>query len=97
MKQKDVLIIIIPLFIFTLAWIGGGIYHNAVSSTISETTSKDISPIEPVFDTKAIDKLKRKQKITPSFELENITPAPIALPTLKISPKNASEGGRLLL
>jgi len=97
MKQKDILIIIILLFIFTLVWIGGSIYHNAVNSTISETTSKDIFPIEPVFDTKTIDKLKKRQKIIPSFELENIIPTPIALPTLKISPKNASEEGKLLL
>lgn len=97
MKQKDILIIIILFFIFVLIWIGGSIYHSGVSSTISETTSKDISPIEPVFDTKAIDKLRERQKIIPSFDLGNITPTPIALPTLKISPQNASEEGKLLL
>lgn len=97
MKQKDILIIIILLFIFALAWIVSSVYHSAVSSTISETASKDIFPIAPVFDTKTIDKLKERQKITPSFELGNITPTPIALPTLKISPQNASEGGKLLL
>ncbi len=97
MTQKDILIIIILLFIFTLAWIGGSIYHSAVSSTISETTSKDISPIAPVFDTKTIDKLNERQRITPSFELGNITPIPVALPTLKNSPQNASEEGKLLL
>lgn len=97
MKQKDILIIIILLFIFALAWIGSSLYHNAVSSTISETTNKDISPIVPFFDTKTIDKLRKRQKIIPSFELENTTPTPIALPTLIISPQNASEGGKLLL
>lgn len=97
MKRKDILIIIILLFIFILVWIGESIYHSAVSSTISETTSKDISPIAPSFDTKTIDKLKKRQKITPSFELETITPTPITLPTLKVSPQSASEGGKLLL
>lgn len=97
MKQKDVLIIIILLFIFTLTWIGSSIYHSAVNSTISETTSENISPIAPVFDTKTIDKLKERQKITPSFELGNITPTPISLPTPENSPSNASEGGKLLL
>lgn len=97
MKQKDVLIIIILLFIFALAWIGGSIYHSAVSSTISETTNKDISPITPSFDMKTVDKLKERQKIIPSFELGSITPTPIALPTLRISPQNASEEGKLLL
>jgi len=97
MKQKDILIITILLFIFVLAWIGGGIYHSGVSSTISETTSKDISPIIPVFDTKTIDRLRERQKITPAFDLKSTTPTPIALPTQRISPQNASEGGKLLL
>ena len=97
MKQKDILIITIFLFIFVLTWIGGSIYHSGVSSTISETTSKEISPIMPVFDTKTIDELRERQKITPSFELGGTTPTPIALPTPKISPQNASEEGKLLL
>lgn len=97
MKQKDILIIIILLFIFAVAWIGGSIYHSAVSSTISETTSKDISPIAPTFDTKTIDKLKERQKIIPSFELKSTTPTPIALPTPTISLQNASEGAKLQL
>lgn len=97
MKQKDILIIIILLFIFSLAWIISGIYHSAVNSTISEETSKNISPIEPVFDTETIDMLKKRQKITPVFELGDIVPTPTTLPTLKISPQSASEGGKLLL
>jgi hypothetical protein len=97
MKQKDILIIIILLFIFVLTWIGESVYRSAVNSTISEATNKDISPIAPVFDTKAIDKLRERQKITPSFELENVTPTPITLPILKTSPQSASQGGKLLL
>ncbi len=97
MKQKDILIIIVLLFIFAVSWIGSSIYHSAVNSTISETTSKDIAPIAPNFDTKTIDKLKERQVIIPSFELGNVTPTPVVLPTLKISPQNASEGGKLLL
>lgn len=97
MKQKDVLAIIILLFIFVLIWIGEGIYRSGTNSTISENTSRDIEPITPTFDTKTIDKLKSREKIVPSFDLGNVTPTPIALPTLKISPQNASEGGRLLL
>lgn len=97
MKQKDILIIIILLFIFALAWIAGGIYHSAVKSTISQSTNQDMSPITPSFDTKTIDKLKERRKIIPSFELGPITPTPVVLPTLKISPQKASEEGKLLL
>lgn len=97
MKRKDILIIIVLLFIFALAWIGGSIYHSAVSSTISETTNKNIAPIDPRFDTKTIDRLRERQRITPVFELGNTTPTPIAIPTPNLSPQNASEGGKLLL
>lgn len=97
MKQKDILTIVILLFIFVLVWIGESIYRSGASSTISETTSKDIAPIAPTFDTKTIDKLKERQKIIPSFELENIFPTPIVLPPLKNSPQNTSEGDKLLL
>ena len=97
MKQKNILIIIILLSIFTFVWIGGGIYHSAINSTISEAISKDISPIEPVFDTKTIDNLKKRQKITPAFELENTTPTPTPMPASIISSENASEEGKLSL
>lgn len=96
MKQKNILIIIILLFIFALAWIGGSIYHSGVSSTISENTNKDIAPIAPTFDTKTIDKLKSREKIVPSFDLESVAPTSIILPTLPPSP-DTSQGGKLLL
>jgi len=95
MKQKDILIIVILLFIFTFIWIGTSIYHSASSSTISETTSKDISPIKPNFDTKAIEKLKERKKINPSLELDIITPTPTSLPARLLSPRNASEEAKL--
>jgi hypothetical protein len=97
MKQKDILIIMFLLFIFILTWIGGSIYHSAVNPTISDETNKDISPIAPSFDTKTINSLKERKKIAPSFELENVTPTPIALPTIEVSPQNASQAGKLLL
>jgi hypothetical protein len=97
MKQKDILIIVISFFIFSLVWIASSIYHSAVSSTISETINKDIVPIAPNFDTGAIDKLKERQKINPSFELDSVTPTPIAIPTSIVTPQTASEGGKLLL
>lgn len=85
MKQKDILIIFILLFIFVVAWIGSNIYRSVVSSTISEAVNQDIAPIEPSFDTKTVDKLKERGKIIPSFELG----VPI------VSPPSASEGGEI--
>lgn len=86
MKQKDILIIFILLFIFVIVWIGSSIYHSVVTSTITEAVNQNIAPIEPTFDVKAINKLKEREKIIPSFELE----------TVIVSPPSASEGGTIV-
>jgi hypothetical protein len=96
MKQKDVLVIIILLFIFTLVWIGESIYRSTSNSTISDTVSQDIKTISPNFDTKIINNLKSRRKIIPVFDLHSITPTPIVLPTLPYSP-NSSGGAKLKL
>ena len=95
-KQKDTLIIVILLFIFVLIWIGESVYRSAISSTISENVSQEISPISPTFDTKTIDKLKSREKLTPSFELQNASSTPIVIPTLPYSPNASQEGTPLL-
>lgn len=97
MKRKDILIIMVLLFVFIVAWIGGNIYHSIATSTISETTNQDISPITPTFDTKTINNLKLRQKINPSFELQSITPTPTPLPIEILSPQNSKEEGKLVL
>lgn len=96
MNKKDVLIITILLFIFILIWIGGSIYHNAVSSTISEDVNREILPIAPTFDTKTINKLKSREKITPSFDAREVIPTPITLPNIP-NPPNASGASEILL
>jgi len=91
MKQKDILIIVILLFIFTLISIGYNIYSNTVTSTIPEDVSQDILPINPTFDTKTIDKLKSRENIIPSYDLNSVNPTPTSIPS-----PNASQGGKLL-
>lgn len=73
--KRDVIIILILLFITVIAWATTSIYRNLVRSTISQNTSRDILPIAPVFDTNTIDKIKNRERVIPAFELENkITP-----------------------
>ncbi len=97
MKQKNILIILVFFFVLAVAWIGGNIYHNTATSTISETTNQDISPIAPTFDTKTVNKLKERQKINPSFELQEIIPTPTPLPIEISSPPISSEEAKLVL
>ena len=69
MKRKDILLILIPLFLFVLAWIGFSVYHNIVTSTISQPLSVQITPITPNFDTSVIDNLKNREKVSPIYDL----------------------------
>ena len=92
MTKKDILIMLTLFFIFAVAWIGFSIYHSAVNSTISKDTNQDISPITPNFDIKIIDKLKQRQRISPSFEIESTisTPSPV-VPTEAVSSQSGTE------
>jgi hypothetical protein len=77
MKKNDILLILIPSFIFALAWISFSIYHNVITSTISNSLSIQITPITPDFDTSTIDSLKNREKVTPIYDLsvagQNVT------------------------
>lgn len=68
--KKDLLIIIILLFVSSLAWIGASVHTVINSSTISEDFKQDISPIDPKIDTATIDKLKSREEINPTFGLD---------------------------
>lgn len=97
MKRKDILIILILLFVSVVAWVGSNIWHSIKSSTISEAENQNINPITATFDTKAINKLKERRKIAPSFELEEIKPTPTSLPLQILSPENVSNEATLPL
>lgn len=68
MKKKEIILIITSVFIISIIWIIFNVYHNLITSTISETLSARILPINPNFDTKTIEKLKKRKKISPIFE-----------------------------
>jgi len=85
MKKNDILIILIPSFIFVLVWIGFSIYHSIVASTISETVNMQISPISPNFDTKTIDSLKGRQNVLPVYDAGVTVETPTPSPTPEVS------------
>lgn len=88
-KQKDLLYIAASSFIVTVAWVGFSIYHNMVTSTISENLQLQIQPIDPNFDKETLQKLKNRQAIQPAFETKTAptepaetTPTPLLTPSL---------------
>lgn len=69
MKRKDVLLILVPSFIFVLAWMSFSIYHSFINSTISEALNVQILPISPSFDTKTISSLKNRSHVNAIYEI----------------------------
>lgn len=77
MKQKDVIILLVPAAIVILIWVIFSIYHSSVASTIPPALNIQISPINPIFDTNTISKLKQRQKVSPVYESTTTgSPAP---------------------
>lgn len=70
MKQKEILLILVSIFVLVLIWIALSIYHNAVTSTIPEALSIQIAPISPDFDKEALEKIKKRKVIQASWEFE---------------------------
>ena len=101
-EKNDILIILIPTFIFVLVWMGFSIYHSIVASTISETVNMQIAPISPNFDTKTIDSLRERQNVLPIYDAGVMveTPTPYAsevsqAPIATQGAKQATSGGSL--
>ena len=102
MKRKDLLIILIPSFIFVILWIVFSIHHAINTPTITDSENMQIIPISPNFDTKAIEFLKKREIVTPIYEIPGATnnPTPIIpAPSVSInstsSARQASAGGTL--
>lgn len=68
MKEKDILLLLIPFSLLVIIYIGSSIYHSIVTSTIPEVVNIQITPISPDFDQKAIMDIKNREKIVPVFE-----------------------------
>ena len=84
MKQKDLILILIPAFITTVLWVVFSVYHSYITSTIKEPLNTLIIPIKGTFDTISIDQIKARNNVSPIYEINNIvgiTPTPTPTPT----------------
>ncbi|MCL5438674.1 MAG: hypothetical protein M1268_01655 [Patescibacteria group bacterium] len=70
MKKREIIFLLISSVVLVVFWIIFSIYHNFATSTIPETLNVQTSAINPNFDTKTIDMLKKRQQITPVFEFK---------------------------
>lgn len=79
MKQKDILVILIPAFIVTVLWVIFSVYHNYVTSTIKDPLTYQIIPIEGNFNIEGINKIKNRKNFNPAYNFEggtSTTPTP---------------------
>ena len=102
MRRRDVLMILIPTFIFVVAWVLFSIYHNAKTSTISESVNAEIKQISPNFDTKTIDALKKRETVNPIYDISGLSSQTQVSPTIEVplnssqsATQNATSGGLL--
>lgn len=66
-RQREIIILAISIFLVSIAWIGFDIYHNIVTSTISEPLQQAITDINPNFDTTVITQLKQRTYTDPIY------------------------------
>ncbi len=93
MKQKDILLLIISSFALVVFWIIFNVYHNFVTSTIPETLTVQITPINPSFDTKTITTIKQRIPVSPIYN-PLATQSAIIIPAPSIiSTQSATESG----
>lgn len=71
MKNKDITLILVSIFIVISAWVTFNIIHSGAQSTISEDLNRNIIPINPNFDTKTIDALKKRTIVSPIYSLSS--------------------------
>jgi hypothetical protein len=78
MKQKNILLILIPTFVLTILWLIFSIYHNHVTSTIEDPLTIQIIPIKGTFDNEAIANIKGRNRVNPIYDVlvQEISPTP---------------------
>lgn len=84
MKQKDILLLLIPFSLLVVLYIGLSVYHNLVTSTIPEAVNIQITPISPDFDQKAIMEIRNREKVVPVFEEAAPQSSPVATSSAKV-------------
>lgn len=71
-KQRDILLILGSSAFVVIVWVIFSIYHNSVSSTISEGTSIQIAPINPNFDNLGIKSIKERDDVIPLYSYPSV-------------------------
>lgn len=94
MKQRNLLIILVPILILTVLWVISNVYHSHVNSTISLPVATDIIPIQGTFNQDAIERIKARKRIEVLNQINvNIseTPSPTPSPGPNLENETSSQ------
>lgn len=72
-RQREIIILLVSVFIVVVVWIGFNIYHNAHASTINDALTQEIIPISPNFNTTVLERLKKRIYIDPIYTFSTKT------------------------
>ncbi len=106
MKRKDVLIFLVPTVTIVILWVIFNIYHNFITSTIPSEVNMQILFINPDFNLKTIEELKKRDAVEPSYtfeptkdqqgqEVEPLNPTPTVTEIEESSASAQSTGGEI--
>lgn len=70
-RQREIILIVVSFFIISIIWIGFSLYHNAITSTISEPLNADIKEINPNFKSDIIQILKNRAYVEPLYSISS--------------------------
>lgn len=104
MKKNDILILLIPSVLIVILWVIFSIYHNYVTSTISDSVNAQILSINPDFNLNIINDLKKRNSIEPIYQISggkslsnDLTISNENQPQISSSSANQASGGGQLL
>lgn len=66
-RQREIIILLVTIFIVVIVWASVNIYHNARASTINDTLTQEIIDISPNFNTAILEKLKNRINLDPIY------------------------------
>ena len=72
-RQRDILFVLISSFIVVVAWVSFNIYHIWITSTIPNTITPQLEPINPQFDATVRQQLKNREQIDPLYDKQSVT------------------------
>src|SRR3989344_5045765 len=86
MKQKEILILLVPALIVIVFLVIFNIYHNYATSSVTDPLITEINPIEGRFDTETIEQLKTRVRVEGALKAQinpSISPSPSTAPALE--------------